>query len=91
MKDGRLVTRFSSADAALRELPEGKIDPWLRTVTLFEGENPRVWLHFYATHPQSFYGGGIAAPDVPGLARKRLEKEEGIPHIYFTGCGGEVQ
>jgi hypothetical protein len=35
-------------------------------------------------------GGGIATPDVPGLARKRLEKEEGIPHIYFTGCGGDV-
>jgi hypothetical protein len=29
-------------------------------------------------------------PDMPGLARARLEKEEGVPQIYFTGCGGNV-
>jgi hypothetical protein len=29
-------------------------------------------------------------PDTPGLARERLEKEEGIAQVYFTGCGGNV-
>jgi hypothetical protein len=29
-------------------------------------------------------------PDYPGMARERLEKEEGVPQIYFTGCGGNI-
>ena len=37
-------------------LPEGAIDPYLKTITLAEGEKPLVRLHYYATHPQSFYG-----------------------------------
>ncbi len=90
MVDGKLRSRMSSCrDAALTALPEGTIDPWLRTVTLLEGERPLLRLHYYATHPQSHYG-AEASPDVPGFARERLEKEEGIPHLYFTGCGGDV-
>jgi hypothetical protein len=88
--DGKLRQRMSSCrDAALAALPEGTVDPWLRTVTLLDGARPLVRLHYYATHPQSYYG-PEASPDVPGFARERLEKEEGIPHLYFTGCGGDV-
>ena len=29
-------------DASLREAPEGKIDPWLKTVTLYDQETPLV-------------------------------------------------
>jgi hypothetical protein len=49
-----------------------------------------VRLHYYATHPQSFCGDPRASYDVPGIARERLEQEEGVPQIYFTGCGGDV-
>jgi len=88
---GKIRVRWAATkDAALRAEPEGKIDPWLRTVSLFEGEKPIVRLHYYASHPQSFYGDGRAHPDVPGWARARLEKEEGIPHLYFTGCAGDI-
>jgi hypothetical protein len=38
----------------------------------------------------SDYGHGRVSADIPGIARSRLEKEEGIPHIYFTGCAGDV-
>jgi hypothetical protein len=90
-KDGKILVRYSSTkDAALRAEPEGLIDPWLRTVTLFDGEKPLVRMHYYASHPQSFYGDGHVHPDTPGWARARLEKEEGVPHLYFTGCGGNV-
>lgn len=90
-KDGKILVRYSSTkDASLRAEPEGLIDPWLRTITFFDGERPIVRMHYYATHPQSFYGDGHAHPDTPGWARARLEKEEGIPNLYFTGCGGNV-
>jgi len=29
-------------------------------------------------------------PETAGMARERLDKEEGIPQIYFNGCGGNV-
>ncbi len=92
MPDGKMAARFSSAgkDPAMAAAPEGLIDPWLRTVTLFNGEKPVVRLHSYATHPQSFYGDGRVTSDTVGVARDRLEKEEGVPQIYFTGCGGDV-
>ena len=88
--DGRVKSRMSACkDPELCSAPEGLIDPWLRTVTLFDADRPLVRLHYYATHPQSHYG-TEASPDVPGFARARLEKDEGIPHLYFTGCGGNV-
>jgi len=89
--DGRLVTRYSSCkDPQIRDLPEGLIDPLLRTVTFASGGRPIVRLHYYATHPQSFYGDPRASSDVPGFARARLEKDEGVFQIYFTGCSGNI-
>jgi hypothetical protein len=89
--DGKIRVRYSATkDAALREAPEGRIDPWLRTVTLFDGERPIVRLHYYATHPQSRYGDGHVHPDTQGWAREALQAREGVPQVYFTGCGGDV-
>lgn len=90
--DGKVVPgRLSSCtDPALIALPEGKIDPFLKTITLAQGGKPLVRLHYYATHPQTRYGDPRACSDMPGFARKRLEDKEGIPHIYFNGCGGDI-
>lgn len=91
LADGRIHPRSSSGkDRALQTAPEGLIDPWLRTVTLFNGDQPLARLHYYASHPMSFYGDGRATSDTAGLARRQLEQEEGVPQIYFTGCGGNV-
>jgi hypothetical protein len=91
MPDGSIGVRLSHCnDPVLVAAPEGLIDPWLRTITLFDRQRPIVRLHYYASHPQSYYGQGHINPDTPGLARERLEKEEGIAQIYFTGCGGNV-
>ncbi|MFM8495294.1 MAG: hypothetical protein ACKOEM_07165, partial [Planctomycetia bacterium] len=49
---GRIPGRTSLAAPALRELPEGTIDPFVRTVTFAAGDKPLVRLHYYATHPQ---------------------------------------
>ncbi len=88
---GQLHVRWSSMrDPAIQALPEGLIDPLLRTITFFQKGRPLVRLHYYATHPQSYYGDGRATSDVPGLARAAIETEEGVPQIYFTGCAGDV-
>jgi hypothetical protein len=90
-EDGKLRTRWSACrDPELRAMPEGNIDPWLRTITLACGDKPLVRLHYYATHPQSYYRDGRASYDFPGIARQRLETEESVLQIYFTGCAGDV-
>jgi len=90
-KDGSITARMSSTrDAALKALPEGRIDPWLKTVTLLDGRRPLVQLHYYATHPQSFYGDRRLTYDVPGIIRERLQQQTGVFQVYFTGCGGDV-
>lgn len=89
--DGKIRVRYSSCkDPDLRAAPEGKIDPLLRTISLARGDKPLVRLHYYAVHPQSFYGDHRASADFVGHARDRLEKEEGVVQIYFTGCAGDV-
>ena len=66
----------------------------LREPTLDRGAihdfRPLVQLHYYATHPMSFYGDARISWDVPGLARQRLEQETGVFQIYFNGCGGNI-
>jgi hypothetical protein len=59
-------------------------------MAFFDGERPLAYLHFYAMHPQSYYGDGRVTYDVPGLARQRLEEESGVAQIYFSGCGGNI-
>ncbi len=89
--DGKIRVRWSSCrDPALRAEPEGRIDPFLKTVTFARGEKPLARLHFYAVHPQSFYGDPRASYDFPGIARESLQEKEGVFQVYFTGCGGDV-
>ncbi len=91
VEGGKVRPRWSSCkDPELRAMTEGKIDPLLRTITLARGERPLVRMHYYATHPQSFYGDRRASSDVPGLARERLQRREKVFQIYFTGCAGDV-
>ena len=88
---GKIVFRGSFCKSpAIRALPEGAIDPYLKTITLAQGRKPLVRLHYYATHPQSFYGDNRASSDVPGDAREELERKERVFQIYFNGCGGDV-
>lgn len=91
---GGHVTRMrgsSCKDAALAALPEGTIDPILRTVAFFDRATKIVACHYYATHPMSYYGDGRVSSDFCGLARKRRQQDEpGCTHLYFTGCAGNI-
>ncbi len=81
----------SCRDEKLRALPEGLIDPWLKTVAFYHGDQKIVSCHYYATHPMSYYGDGRVSSDFAGLARKQRQTEEpDCTHIYFTGCAGNI-
>jgi hypothetical protein len=81
----------ATKDPVLRELPEGLIDPQLKTVAFYEEDQPIVACHYYATHPMSFYGDGRVTTDFVGLARKRFQADQpDVTQIYFTGCAGNV-
>jgi hypothetical protein len=89
--DGTIGVRASlTRDPAIRDADEGLIDPWLRSVTFFQGDQSLAELYFYATHPQTFYGNGRISWDMVGMAREQLQSESGVFTVYFTGCGGNV-
>lgn len=73
------------------ELPEGLIDPLLKTVSFYDGPTRIAACHYYATHPMSYYGDGKVCSEFVGLARKRRQTETpDCTQIYFTGCSGNV-
>lgn len=80
----------ASKDAELRALPEGLIDPMLKTISFWNGDTKLAALHYYATHPMSYYNDGIVTHDFAGIAREKRTQEDGVPHLYFTGCGGNI-
>ncbi len=91
--DGRVTKMRGSSckDAALAALPEGTIDPWLRTVAFYERGRKIAACHYYATHPMSYYGDGMVSSDFCGLARKQRQRDDAeCTHLYFTGCAGNV-
>lgn len=91
--DGRVQRmRGSSCKIAeQRALPEGLIDPRLRTVAFYDRGEKIVACHYYATHPMSYYGDGRVSSDFCGLARKARQREDpGCTHLYFTGCAGNI-
>ncbi len=70
MDDGKVSFGRVSAtrDPAVRAKPEGTIDPWLKTISFWDGEIPVAAISSYATHPMTFYGKGDVSCDFPGLA-----------------------
>ena len=80
----------ASKDPELRALPEGLVDPMLKTISFWNGDTKLAALHYYATHPMSYYNDGIVTHDFAGIAREKRTQEDGVPHLYFTGCGGNI-
>jgi hypothetical protein len=80
-------TRKSPAIAA----EEGLIDPWLKTLSFWDGATPLAAVSFYAVHPMSYYGAGEVSADFPGLARRKRQAETpDVKQIYCSGCSGNV-
>ncbi len=92
--DGKVkIIRYSSSkDPDAIAAPEGTIDPLVRLVSFWDGEQPVAVLSHYATHPQSYYGQGGVCADFVGLARDALEQSlpPGTACVHFCGAGGNV-
>ena len=91
-QDGRLwAMRWTkTSDPMVRAAPEGLIDPMLKTIGFWNEDAPLAVAHYYAVHPTSLDGTGVVNPEFVGLARNRRTAAAGVPHLYFTGCAGNV-
>ncbi|MGI8908506.1 MAG: hypothetical protein ACR2IE_18680 [Candidatus Sumerlaeaceae bacterium] len=90
--DGQLLPMRTSSctDAELRDEPEGLIDPILKTVSFWSDKKLLAALHYYATHPMSYYRDGGVSKDFCGLARELVQQDTDAFHVYFTGCAGNI-
>ncbi|MCC7517797.1 MAG: hypothetical protein IT578_01280 [Verrucomicrobiae bacterium] len=91
--DGRVraVRWTQTKDPAVRAEPEGLIDPWLKTISFWDGGAKIAALHYYAVHPTSYDTDHTVTPDFMGLARERRAAEEpGVLHAFFTECAGNI-
>jgi hypothetical protein len=92
-KDGKVwaVRWTKTPDPAVRAAPEGLIDPMLKTIGFWNNDAAVAMLHYYTVHPTSMDGTGIVTPEFVGLARnRRSAQDHNLPHIYFTGCAGNI-
>ncbi len=85
-------SRYSfTRDPQIRDADDGAIDPLLRTISFWHGDEPVAALSSYAVHPMSYYGQGEVSTDFVGLARSIRQREEpGVFQMYFSGCSGDT-
>lgn len=81
----------ATRDAFARSQPEGLIDPYLRTLSFWDGDSPLAALSAYALHPMSYYGKGEVSADFVGQARRRRQvATPGVVQVYASGCSGNI-
>ena len=88
---GKITWERGSYSGDIHKAPEGEIDPWLKTLSLWDGPQPVLAWSCYAVHPMSQYGQGSVSADFPGVARGRRQQDDpSVFQIYFTGCAGDT-
>jgi Tol biopolymer transport system component len=81
----------ATSDEEVRAAPEGTIDPKLKTVSFWNGDQPVAALSGYAVHPMSYYGKGGVSYDFVGMGREKRQAETpDVFQAYFSGCSGDV-
>jgi hypothetical protein len=93
--DEKGVVRYNrmsaTRDPKIRAGEVGTIDPFLKTLSFWNGDTPLVGLSAYAVHLMSYYGRGGVSADFIGLARKRRQADTpGVMQFYASGCSGNV-
>ncbi|WP_231754092.1 hypothetical protein [Caulifigura coniformis] len=87
----KLVRMSSTKNPEAIAAPEGTIDPVLKLVSFWNGEQPLAVVTYFACHPQSYYGKGDVTSEWVGLARnQRQQTLPGVLHVHFNGAGGNV-
>jgi hypothetical protein len=78
-------------DPKVRDAEEGTTDPFLKTLSFWNGDTPLLGLSAYATHPMSYYGKGGVSADFVGMARKHRQADTPkVFQMYASGCSGNV-
>lgn len=81
----------ATRDPKIREMPEGTIDPYLKSFSFWDEGRAVLVLSCYAVHPMSYYGRGEVSADFVGQARKRRQADDpAVFQIYTSGCSGNV-
>lgn len=81
----------STKDPQAHAATEGTIDPWLKTLSFWDGKRPIAAIHAYAVHPMSYYGKGEVSADFVGMARVWMQTNLlSTFQIYVSGCSGNV-
>lgn len=89
--DGKISWERGSSSGDIFNAPDGEIDPWLKTISFWDGDQPLLAWSCYAIHPMSHYGKGDVSADFPGIARARRQQDDPkVLQIYFTGCAGDT-
>ncbi|QDU99073.1 hypothetical protein [Lignipirellula cremea] len=85
-------SRYSfTRDQAIRDAPEGLIDPLLKTISFWQDDRPLAAVSCYATHPMTYYGRGEVSTDFVGLARAQRQRDNAdVFQMFVTGCGGDL-
>ncbi len=74
-----------------RAAEEGIIDPYVRALSFWNGDQAVAVLNVYATHPMSYYGTGRVSVDFPGIARERRQGDDAsVFQIYASGASGNI-
>ena len=74
-----------------RAAEEGIVDPYVRALSFWNGDQAVAVLNVYATHPMSYYGTGRVSIDFPGIARERRQGDDPqVFQIYASGASGNV-
>jgi hypothetical protein len=86
--DGKVAfVRYTACrESPYCDAPEGVIDPVMKSIGLWDGDERIATLNYYATHPMSHYGQGSVSADFPGMARST---QNGFC-VYFTGAAGNI-
>jgi hypothetical protein len=91
--DGKVSFGRTSAtrDKAVRDMPEGLIDPMLKCISFWSAGRAVAAMHCYSTHPMSYYGQGNVSADFVGMARRKMQAQsKDTFHIYFSGASGDT-
>ena len=81
----------ATTSVVARTADDGVTDPWLKTLSFWDGETPLATLSVYAVHPMSYYRTGEISADFPGIARDQRETNlPGAFQNYASGCSGNI-
>lgn len=93
LPDGKVTFHRSSTtrDPAIQNAPEDLIDPYLKTLSFWDRDQPVAALSVYSVHAQTHFGKGGVTSDFTGVARAQRQRETpGVFQMYAAGCSGDT-